>query len=385
MNIQYSLWLVGVILLSGCSWFGGDDADGEIKPADLKDINDEVSIVRVWSSSLTGADEKYRVSLRPSAREGRLFAANHQGDVFALGLAGGNKIWKTELGVSLSGGVGSGGGLVLVGSIEGKVYAINAANGTVSWERQMETEVLTAPQSNGNIVVVQTIDDKIYALRSDNGEELWRHDGNAPILSVRGTSSPLVTDNMVLAGFDSGKLVAFNTANGSLIWETRLALPKGRTELQRMVDIDGDPLLVGDVIYSASYQGRLGAITRGTGRQLWSQESSSHQTPAFGGDKVFVTEADDRIRAFEAGSGRGVWTNDDLFLRRLTAPVIFGDYIAVADSFGYLHLLNMEDGLFVGRTKLDSSGISAPMVVNADLLIVQANSGLVVSLHIEPR
>ena len=245
--------------------------------------------------------------------------------------------------------------------------------------------MLTAPQSNGNIVVVQTIDDKIYALRSDNGEELWRHDGNAPILSVRGTSSPLVTDNMVLAGFDSGKLVAFNTANGSLIWETRLALPKGRTELQRMVDIDGDPLLVGDVIYSASYQGRLGAITRGTGRQLWSQESSSHQTPAFGGDKVFVTEADDRIRAFEAGSGRGVWTNDDLFLRRLTAPVIFGDYIAVADSFGYLHLLNMEDGLFVGRTKLDSSGISAPMVVNADLLIVQANSGLVVSLHIEPR
>ncbi len=385
MNIRYLIWLVVVILLSGCSWFGGDDGDGEIKPADLKDLNDEVSIVRVWSSSLTGADEKYRVSLRPSAGGGKVFAANHQGDVFGLGLARGKKIWKTELGVSLSGGVGSGGGLVLVGSIEGKVYAINAANGTVSWERQMETEVLAAPQSNGSIVVVQTIDDKIYALRTDNGEELWRHDGNAPILSVRGTSSPLVTDTMVLAGFDSGKLGAFNTANGSLIWETRLALPKGRTELQRMVDIDGDPLLVGDVIYSASYQGRLGAITRGTGRQLWSQESSSHQTPAFGGDKVFVTEADDRIRAFEAGSGRGVWTNDDLFLRRLTAPVIFGDYIAVADSFGYLHLLNMEDGLVIGRTKIDSSGISAPMVVNADLLIVQANSGLVVSLNIEPR
>jgi outer membrane protein assembly factor BamB len=281
--------------------------------------------------------------------------------------------------------VGSGGGLVLVGSIEGKVYAISAANGSVLWERQMETEVLTAPQSNGKIVVVQTIDDKIYALRSDNGEEIWRHDGDAPILSVRGTSSPLVTDNMVLAGFDSGKLVAFNTANGSLIWETRLALPKGRTELQRMVDIDGDPLLVGDVIYSASYQGRLGAITRGTGRQLWSQESSSHHTPAFVGDKVFVTEADDRIRAFESGSGRGVWMNEDLFLRRLTAPVIFGDSIAVADSFGYLHLLNMEDGRFIGRTKIDRSGIRAPMLVNADLLIVQANSGLVVSLRIEPR
>ncbi len=385
MNIRYSIWLFAALLLSGCSWFGSDDGNGEIKPADLKDFNEEVNIVRRWSFSLGGADEKYRVSLRPSSSDDKLFAANHQGDVFALALESGNKIWKMELGVSLSGGVGYGGGMVLVGSIEGEVYALNAVNGAISWKRQMATEVLTAPQSNGKIVAVQTIDDKIYALKSDSGEEVWRHDGNAPILSVRGTSSPLVTDNMVLAAFDSGKLVAFNTANGSLTWETRLALPKGRTELQRMVDIDGDPLLVGDVIYSASYQGQLGAITRGTGRQLWSQESSSHQTPAFGRDKVFVTEADDKLRAFDAGSGRVVWTNEDLFLRRLTAPVAFGGAVAVADSFGYLHLLNMEDGRFMGRIKIDGSGIRAPMLVKSDLLIVQTNSGLIASLGIEPR
>ena len=385
MSIRYSIWLVGAFLFSGCTWLGGEDGDGEIKPADLKDFNEEISIVRRWSSSLGGADEKYRVSLRPSSSDGKLFAANHQGDVFALALESGNKIWRTRLGISLSGGVGNGGGLVLVGSIEGEVYALNALNGKVLWKRQMATEVLTAPQSNGKIVVVQTIDDKIYALKSDNGEELWRHDGSAPILSVRGTSSPLVTDNMVLAGFDSGKLVAFNTANGSLVWETRLALPKGRTELQRMVDIDGDPVLVGDVLYSARYQGQLGAITRGTGRQLWSQESSSHQTPTFGRDKVFVTEADDKLRAFEAGSGRVVWTNEDLFLRRLTAPVAFGGAIAVADSFGYLHLLSMEDGRFVGRARIDGSGVRAPMLVNSGLLIVQSNSGLLSSFGMEPR
>ena len=132
-----------------------------------------------------------------------------------------------------------------------------------------QLRVLSTPSVNSDIVVAQSIDNRIYSFNAKTGEELWQHDAGAPILSVRGNSSSIIFKNMVIAAFDNGKLIAFNSDNGSLIWETRLAVPKGRTELERMIDIDGEPILVGDIIYSVSYQGRLGALTRGTGRNLW--------------------------------------------------------------------------------------------------------------------
>jgi outer membrane protein assembly factor BamB len=166
-----------------------------------------------------------------------------------------------------------------------------------------------------------------------------------------------------------------NPDNGSLIWEGRMALPKGRTELERMVDIDGAPLLVGDVIYSVTFQGRLGAMSRGTGRSLWFQDSSSHSSPAHSNGQVFVSEEEDRVRAFDAGSGQPVWNNDQLFLRRLTGPAKLAGTIAVADAEGYLHLMDPADGHFVGRIKVDGSGVSAPLLTVGNSLIVQSNSG----------
>ena len=197
---------------------------------------------------------------------------------------------------------------------------------------------------------------------------------------MRGTSESIVTNNMVLSGFDSGKLIAFSPDNGSVIWETRLALPTGRTELERMVDIDGEPLLVGDVIYSVTYQGRVGAVSRGTGRSLWSQDSSSHHAPAYGDGQIYVTGAEDSVQAFQAGNGQSVWSNDQLFLRRLTGPVKLSGTIATADAEGYLHLLDPSDGRFVGREKIDGSGVSTPMLSVGESLIIQSNNGKILSL-----
>ncbi len=376
--------LVLLTSLSGCSWFGDDD-ENEIQPAKLESFDEEVRIKRVWSKSVGGSGQKFWNSLRPSASNEIVFAANHDGRVTALSISDGSKRWSTDLEVGISGGVGYGGGLVMLGTIEGQVFALDERDGDVVWTAQMPTEVLTSPQGNKQVVVVQTIDDKIYALDSETGEEIWRHDGDAPILSVRGSSSALVTDSMVVAGFDSGKLIAFNPKNGSLIWETRVALPKGQTELQRMVDIDGNPVLVNDVIYVVSYQGRLGAITRGTGRNLWFQDSSSHHSPAYGQTQVYVTEADDVVQAFAAGSGRPVWQNEGLFLRRLTAPTVLGDHVAVGDGEGYVHFLDSLDGRFVGRVKVDGSGVGSTMLNRSDRLIVQANDGSIGVYRIDPR
>ncbi|MDA9687364.1 outer membrane protein assembly factor BamB [bacterium] len=381
-NSSLIVMLLASMLIGGCSIFSGDD-DAAITPAELVKFKQQVTIKREWSAKVGSGNQDFRNSLRPTADTERVYAADHEGTVTALNISNGKKVWKVELDVQVSGGVGYGAGLVMIGTIEGKVYALEADTGAVLWIGQVSSEVVSSPKSNGEIVAVQTIDDRLFALDANTGDEIWQHDGDAPILSVRGTSESLVTDTMVLTGFDTGKLGAFNPDNGSLIWESRLAVPKGRTELERMVDIDGEPLLVGDVIYAVTYQGRLGALSRGTGRSLWFQDSSSHHAPAFSLDQVYVTEDEDAVRAFKAGSGQPVWTNDQLFLRQVTGPAKLAGTVAVADSEGYLHLLDPVDGSFIGRKKVNGSGVSAPMLSIGGSLIVQANDGSIAAYGIK--
>ena len=375
--------LLCVLLLSGCSWFGGDDDDAAIEPAELVDFQEEVSVVRQWSVNVGSGAKNYLISLRPTASSDKVFAADYEGQITALDVGTGNVLWQAQLDVPVTGGVGYGAGLVMVGTVEGEVFTLDANDGSVLWNSQVSSEVLSSPKSNGEIVVVHSIDNKIAVLDAKTGEEIWQHDGDAPILSVRGTSESIVTNNMVLSGFDSGKLIAFSPDNGSIIWETRLALPTGRTELERMVDIDGEPLLVGDVIYSVTYQGRVGAVSRGTGRSLWSQDSSSHHAPAYGDGQIYVTGAEDSVQAFQAGNGQSVWSNDQLFLRRLTGPVKLSGTIATADAEGYLHLLDPSDGRFVGREKIDGSGVSTPMLSVGEFLIIQSNNGKISAYKIQ--
>lgn len=367
--------LLCTLLLTGCSYFGGDEDDAAITPAELVKFESEVSVKRLWSTKVGSGNRDYWSSLRPVASSDTIFAGSHEGNVVAVDIATGKERWAIDLEVAISGGVGYAAGQVMVGTIEGDVYSLDAADGSINWTAKVSSEILSSPKSNGDVTVVQTVDNKLFALDAATGGELWQHDGDAPILTVRGISEAIVTNNMVLSGFDSGKLIAFNPTNGSLIWEARLAVPKGRTELERMVDIDGQPLLVGDVIYSVTYQGRLGALSRGTGRSLWFQDSSSHFSPAHSGDKVFVTEDEDKVRAFKAGSGQVLWSNDELFLRRLTGPAKFAGTIAVVDAEGFLHLLDPTDGHFVGREKVDGSGVSAPLLTVGNRLVIQANSG----------
>lgn len=365
---------LSLTFLSGCSWLGGKD-DDILQPAELVDFDETIELRRVWSANVGAEARKYWTNLEPATGADMIFAADHEGKVTALDVVSGQKRWQVDLEAPISGGVGYGSGLVVLGTIEGQVYALDAEDGSLLWNAQVSSEILASPAANAEIVVVHSVDNRLFALDASSGEELWQHDGDAPILSVRGTSTSVVLDNMVISAFDTGKLIAFNPENGSLIWEARLALPKGRTELERMIDIDGSPLLVGDIIYSVSYQGRLGALARGTGRNLWFQDSSSHHSPAYGDGMVFVSEAGSTVRAFQAGNGQVVWSNEQLYMRGLTGPAQFADTVAVADAEGYLHLLNAQDGSFVGRSKVDGSGISAPLLVVGDQLIIQANDG----------
>jgi outer membrane protein assembly factor BamB len=383
MKISRSFFaaLVSTALISGCSVFSAKD---EIKPAKLEDFDQKVELSRVWSAKPASSNNSYWSKLTMAVNEQTLFSADHSGTVVALEVDTGRQQWSVDLDLPISGGLGYGDKKVVLGTIEGQVYTLNAQDGSVLWSSSVSSEILSTPSVNSDIVVAQSIDNRIYAFDAESGEELWQHDAGAPILSVRGNSSSMILNNMVIAAFDNGKLTAFNSENGSLIWETRLAVPKGRTELERMIDIDGEPILVGDIIYSVSYQGRLGALTRGTGRNLWFQDSSSHHSPAYSDGKLFVTEAKNHsVKAYKAGNGQLLWNNDQLAYRELNGPTTFGNAVAVADAEGYLHLLDTETGVFVGRTKVDGSGVSAPLLVVGETLLVQSNNGSVSAFKIQ--
>ena len=383
MKISRSFFalVVSTAFISGCSIFSAKD---EIKPAKLEDFDQKIELSRVWSAKPASSNNSYWSKLTMAVNEQTLFAADHSGTVVALEVDTGRQQWSVDLDLPISGGLGYGDQKVVLGTIEGQVYTLNAQDGSVLWSSSVSSEVLSTPSVNSDIVVAQSIDNRIYAFDAETGEELWQHDAGAPILSVRGNSSSMILNNMVIAAFDNGKLTAFNSENGSLIWETRLAVPKGRTELERMIDIDGEPILVGDIIYSVSYQGRLGALTRGTGRNLWFQDSSSHHSPAYSDGKLFVTEAKNHsVKAYKAGNGQLLWNNDQLAYRELNGPATYDNTVAVADAEGYLHLLDTETGVFVGRTKVDGSGVSAPLLVVGETLLVQSNNGSVSAFKIQ--
>jgi len=392
--------LLGILccltFLSGCSWLWTDhnvdeepvenseaqnfdddafDDDGEEEEADnepkeLESIAGTVKIKKVWRNAIGGSDEVYQPTLHPALGDGVVYAASNKGRVSAWPVSKGKRLWRTDLDLALSGGVGLGAGLVAMGTAKGELIALDAETGEERWRVTLSSEILSAPAANGDLLVAQTQDGKVYGLSVANGEELWRYSVEVPVLTLRGTAAPLVTSRMVITGFANGKLVALNTATGTLLWEAKLATGDGKSELDRMVDVNS-PVLAGEVVYATSYQGRAGAFSRGTGRELWAQNSSSYHPPTFGSGRLFVADTGGQVLRLRSSGGRAEWTNTDLLRRGLTPPLVMGDYVMVADSEGFLHALSQTDGSIVGRVKVDGDGVAVAMVTDGSTLFVQ--------------
>ncbi len=357
--------------------------DVELKPADLVDFNESADVRSVWSDNVgVGAGKDYNL-LPTAALNNRLFAADAEGLVIAYDRSSGDEQWEAALEAPVSSGVGAAGGQVFVGTLRGNVIALDAESGSVLWKTPLTGEVLAPPQGNGSEVVVQTLDGKVFGLNTETGEQIWMHDTSVPALTLRGTATPIVTSTSVYAGFATGKILALDVKDGSVQWEQRVAIAQGRSELERVIDINGAPLLVGDVLYSGSYQGRLVALNRSNGRGLWAKQESSFNNLTSGLGYIFVTDADDRVKAYDASNGQLKWENDQLIRRRLGAPQSFGSYLAVADFEGYVHIMNQSDGEFVARRKVDGNGVRSPMLAVGDTLYVYGNGGELEALSVQ--
>lgn len=360
-----------LLLLAACS----SNNEVDLSPADLVDFKETVKVKRQWSTGVgSGAGEHY--TLLPIAIWGdALYAVDHEGYLVALNRSRGKKQWSRKLDQPVASGVGATADKVFVGTLNGQVLALSAADGSELWRSELSSEVLAPPLGNDGVVVVQTQDGRIFGLNQTDGSQLWMNEQAVPSLTLRGTSTPIVTDTAVYAGFASGKIIALDVKDGTLLWEQRVALAQGRSELERIVDINGSPLLLGDILYASSYQGRLVAINRGTGQGLWSKQESSYNGLAAASNTIFIADSSDIVRAYNATSGELIWENDQLIRRQVGAPQTFGSYVAVADFEGYVHIMNQSDGQFVARRKIDGAGIRTPMTSVDDTLYIYGNSG----------
>jgi outer membrane protein assembly factor BamB len=318
-------------------------------------------------------------ALRPAALGDRVFVANAEGRVSAFAVETGQRVWQRELGRPLSAGPTAAGDLVVVGARDGEAVGLRAADGEMLWRSGVTSEVLAAPAVDTELVVVRVADGRVFGLNASSGRRRWLYEQTVPALALRGTSSPLlVPGRLVVVGLDTGKLVALAPDNGRPLWEAIVATPRGRSDLERLVDIDADPLLYRTDIYVASYNGRLAAIDAASGRTRWDRELSVFAGLAVDSGRVYATDAERRIWAFDRFSGASVWRQDDLRgLQQLTGPAVFGDYVLVGDAAGYLNWLSLRDGSLQRRQKIGGAFVAAPMVQN-DTIYILTEKGLTV-------
>ena len=369
------------LLLAGCSTLGDwsesilGGEDNAAPPAPLVDIESPIAVKKLWSTSVGVGDDKQFINLVPAVDESQIFVADRKGQVVAFDLETGKKNWSVKTETAIAAGPGVGEGLVLVGTSDAEVLALSTIDGTLLWKAEVSSEVLSVPRIDLDKVIVQTADGNVAALDAGDGHEVWIHDRSIPVLTLRGTSSPAVQHGLVVVGYANGKLAALSAEKGFDVWETSITIPKGSSEIDRMVDIDGDPIIVGAAVYVTTYQGRIAVVDIQNGDPGWTRDMSSSVGLGVDFSQVYVTDDQSHVWALSRGSGATEWKVEDMNNRQLTAPEPFEDYILVGDVDGYVHLLSRYDGRVAARVKVDSRGVNAKPLVKDGVFYVYGNSG----------
>lgn len=389
MKLTRTLVALAVLVgLSGCEtigeWFDDEDYD-PTAPVELADINETVVLDKRWSRSVGNGQGEGLYRLNPLLADGVIYAVSEEGELAAFDADSGKLRWESELEIPISGGVGKYRDSLLLGGADGLVMRLSAEDGSEIWRRPVTGEVLAAPQSNGEVVVAQAYDGKLMAFDYETGEKLWTFSNDVPVLTLRGTSTPIIYNDFVIAGFADGKVIAVSLDSGSVVWEARVAIAQGRSEIERIVDIDGTMAVQGAELYVASYQGRIVALEMRAGRKLWQRNVSSVSGVSVGFGNVYVADEDGTVSAFLRNGQSIRWQNIELGYRELSRPTPIGSYVAVVDFEGYLHLLSQVDGVIVGRDRPDSDGARADMIAKGNILYVYGNSGELIAYDIEVK
>lgn len=356
----------------------------------LPEISNAFTAKPRWSASVGQGVGDFYSQLRPVVDGERIFAASRDGVLAAYDRSSGKRQWQTRLdkldinknqrSPRISGGLTAAYGNLYFGSENGIVYAVSQADGEVRWTREVPGEVLAAPAVDEGKVVVHTSAGNLVALDSTSGEQQWLLRNEQPSLTLRSMSTPVTAGGAVLYGRADGRLGIVLLANGQPVRDTRIASPRGATELERMVDVASRPVILGDILFAIAYNGQLTAHQLISGQELWKRQYQGSRDLSTDGGRLYISDSRSHLFAVDARSGMELWSNTELENRQLTAPAVFGDHLVVGDAEGYLYWLDRQSGVLKSLQRIDSKGLYGAPVVAGDTLYVQSRSGDLVAI-----
>ncbi|HEY5263610.1 MAG TPA: outer membrane protein assembly factor BamB [Steroidobacteraceae bacterium] len=382
MRLLLPLSLAALLMVVGCS----KDKDVE-PPAKLVKFPTTLPVKKLWSERVGGGKKQVvlRLGLGPALDNGVVFAASHKGEVLAASLKTGRHLWVKKLKLPLSAGPAAALGMVVVGSSKGDIVALDGATGRELWRSRVNSELLSAPAISEKVVVIRSVDGRLHGLDAHTGKELWSVEQQVPRLSLRGTAIPIIVKEVAISGFDDGKVMAVSLATGDTVWDTALSTPHGRTELDRLVDVDSAVRAVGDNVFAAGFQGRTAMLALDSGQVWWAHDMSSYRGLAVDADNLYVTESDGVVVAMRQRDGSELWRNVKLKRRGLSTPAVTSTAIAVADYQGYMHWLDKTTGELVARVRISKDRVTNPPVAVDDTVVVLTDGGTLAAYRATPR
>lgn len=388
--------LLFCLLLQGCAGLGAlkEGYEGLLEvfgssepaepPAELEPLENKRAVRSLWDFDIGKGYDGHYVNLRPGIGAAMVFAADRRGLVEARDRQTGAELWSVDLELELSSGPAVGRDLIVLASNNGDVLALNQRDGSVAWKTAVSSEVMAFPVVARGMIVIRSNDGRISALDEKTGQRLWYHERSVPPLAVRSRGAPAVTSELVLDGYASGKLLALQIQDGKPAWEAVVALPRGRSEIERLVDVDSTPIIRGDTIYVSGYQGGVGAVSARDGEVLWRRENLSTASGLSADRKsLYLTDGASDVWRLDMNSGADLWKQASLHQRRLTSPVPVKDYVVVGDFEGYLHFLSKDDGSLVARIQIDDTPIEAPPVVFEDVVYAYSVDGVIAAVTLD--
>lgn len=356
------------------------------QPAKLGPIKSSLHVERIWSDSVADRGAKrLRLGLGLAVEGNRVFASGHRGEVAAFDLQTGHRIWRTNTKLPLGGGPAVRGNLVVVGATDGHVIALDAADGKTLWTVLINGSVIAPPAISDNVVAVRAVDGRLRGLSPTDGHEIWEAEQDVPSLSLRGTSTPVIVGDLIICGFDNGKVLAVNAGDGSQVWLATVSAPHGRTEIERLSDVDGPVDVVAKDVYAVGYHGNVTMLALESGQTWWAHKASSYRGLAIDKDAVYMSTADGQIVALNRGNGAVIWRQGALRYRGLTEAAVGDDAVVTADFQGYVHFLNKRTGAFIARVRSGKLRISNPPIAEGDVVVVINDGGRIDAYRTSPR
>ena len=348
-----------MIFLNGCSAFGWlkfwDSEEEEEGPAELFAINESVKIYTDWTESFGNENNFGR--LIPSVYDGKVYYISSEGYLASLNEESGKVEWSKSTNDIVSGGIDVNFKTITYGTLDGDLVALDYRDGKELWRSQLSSEILTPPTTDGNMLIAQTGDGRIAGYDLESGERQWFHQTTLPRLTLRGTSRPYIDQGFIFTGFANGKIAMIYPDSGAIRFEIPVTINEGKSELERIIDIDGKSLITNDLLIAASYQGNITAINLREGRPAWQEDLSTIKDLTSNGNRIMAVDEKDTVKAFGMATGAILWEQNDLKLRKLTSPVSIKNLVAVGDMEGYVHLLDVKNGDFLGRKKISRQPI----------------------------